>query len=116
MPGIHPQPIGDSSRTSLDWPGSYQGVLPCASCEGIKTQLTLNADGSYLLHTRYLGENEDKLIEEQGHFDWNERGGAIQLENGTWYQVGENQLFMLDQEGNRITGALAAHYRLAKSN
>jgi uncharacterized lipoprotein NlpE involved in copper resistance len=111
-------PVGDSSRTSLDWPGSYEGVLPCASCEGISTRLVLNGDGTYLLETQYLGEQEagaePKVFEERGSFSWNTSGGAIQLESGAWYQVGENQLFMLDREGKRITGALADHYRLGK--
>ncbi|ABM00440.1 copper resistance protein NlpE [Shewanella amazonensis] len=111
-------PIGDSSRTSLDWQGSYEGVVPCASCEGIKTRLTLNNDGTYLLQSQYLGKEQDgkepKVFEEQGKFSWNASGGAIQLENGAWYQVGENQLFMLDREGKRITGVLAGHYRLLK--
>ncbi|MBT1442992.1 copper resistance protein NlpE N-terminal domain-containing protein [Shewanella sp. JM162201] len=114
------QPIGDSSRTSLDWSGSYEGTVPCASCEGIKTRLVLNGDGSYQLETQYLGEQEagaePKVFEERGQFSWNDTGSAIQLESGAWYQVGENQLFMLDRDGKRITGALADNYRLAKSN
>ncbi|QYK03902.1 copper resistance protein NlpE [Shewanella zhangzhouensis] len=111
-------PVGDSSRTSLDWPGSYEGVVPCASCEGINTRLVINGDGTYLLETQYLGEQEagaePKVFEERGTFTWNTSGGAIQLESGAWYQVGENQLFMLDRDGKRITGALADHYRLGK--
>lgn len=34
----------DNSMTSVDWVGSYQGILPCADCEGIKTQIVLNKD------------------------------------------------------------------------
>ena len=26
-----------TSQISLDWAGTYSGVLPCASCEGIET-------------------------------------------------------------------------------
>ena len=33
---------GDNSKTSVDWVGKYEGTLPCADCEGIKTTLTLN--------------------------------------------------------------------------
>jgi uncharacterized lipoprotein NlpE involved in copper resistance len=40
-----------NSRISLDWAGTYEGVLPCADCPGTKTRLTLNQDGSYLLVT-----------------------------------------------------------------
>ncbi len=29
----------DSAETSLDWAGEYEGVFPCADCEGIKVEL-----------------------------------------------------------------------------
>lgn len=108
--------IGDNSQNALDWPGEYSGVLPCASCEGIETHLVINADLSYRLTQRYLGESGELIIKE-GNFTWNERGSAISLANDATpmqFQVGENQLFMLDQEGKRISGALADDYRLAK--
>ena len=40
-------PLGDTSQNALDWPGMYEGVLPCASCEGIQTTLTLLADNRH---------------------------------------------------------------------
>ena len=43
-----------SSRNSLDWAGTYEGVLPCADCPGIRTRLTLNRDESYELSTLTL--------------------------------------------------------------
>ena len=48
-PDIH------NSRNSLDWAGTYEGVLPCADCPGTKTRLTLNQDGSYRLVTQAQG-------------------------------------------------------------
>ena len=48
-------PTGDNSQTSLDWAGTYFNVLPCASCEGIETWVTLNQDGTFQLKTNYLG-------------------------------------------------------------
>jgi uncharacterized lipoprotein NlpE involved in copper resistance len=41
-----------NSRNSLDWAGTYEGVLPYADCPGTKTRLTLNYDGSYRLVTQ----------------------------------------------------------------
>ena len=117
-------PVGDTSRTSLDWNGTYSGVTPCASCEGISTVLTLKLDNSYVLETSYLGEAEagqkPKVFAEAGSFEWNQAGNKISLMGDTsrqspqQFQVGENQLFMLDIEGKRITGSLADNYRLAK--
>ena len=34
----------DSAETSLDWAGEYEGIFPCADCEGIKIELDLNPD------------------------------------------------------------------------
>ncbi len=34
-----PMSTGDNSQNSLDWPGTYTGTLPCADCEGIKTEI-----------------------------------------------------------------------------
>ena len=36
-----------TARNALDWPGSYEGTLPCADCPGIRTRLTLMKDGRY---------------------------------------------------------------------
>lgn len=50
-------PDGHSSRTSLDWAGRYSGVLPCASCPGIETVVTLNNDGTFERSMLYIDES-----------------------------------------------------------
>jgi len=107
----------DNSMTSIDWAGIYQGVLPCADCEGIKTQIVLQNDLSYILETSYIGKNE-KVFKTQGTFKWDENGSKITLdnENKQFYQVGENRIFHLDKDGNRITGDLADKYIMEKEN
>ncbi|MFT5704927.1 MAG: putative lipoprotein NlpE involved in copper resistance [Shewanella sp.] len=110
---------GDNSQNALDWDGTYSGITPCASCEGIKTTLFLYSDNTYKLDTEYLGE-EGNLFIETGKLKWNKSGGKITLiapnQEGAEKQflVGENQLFMLDSQGQRITGTLADNYRLTK--
>ena len=106
-------PVGDTSQNSLDWAGSYEGVLPCASCEGIQTLITLQADNRFVQETVYLGKDE-KIFKLIGKAVWDEKGQKITLDDGTQYLVGENQLIMLDTEGKRITGDLAANYVLKK--
>lgn len=113
-------PIGDNSQNALDWDGTYSGITPCASCEGIKTLLTLKRDNRYILESEYLGRS-DKTFIEQGVFEWNPTGSKITLKQevtnekaGKQFLVGENQLFMLDGAGNRVTGTLADSYRLIK--
>lgn len=109
--------IGDNSQVSLDWAGSYHGVLPCADCPGISTALAIREDGSYELQTRYI-DRGDSIYVESGDFTWDPTGSHITLNesNGIKYQVGENQLFALDMEGNRIEGGLAEHYILKKAD
>ncbi|ABV38291.1 lipoprotein [Shewanella sediminis HAW-EB3] len=113
-------PLGDNSQNALDWNGIYSGIIPCASCEGIKTLLTLKRDNHYILESEYLGRS-DKTFIEQGMFEWNSTGSKITLKQEPTdqktekqFQVGENQLFLLDKAENRVTGALADSYRLIK--
>ena len=110
---IEVKATSDNSMTSVDWVGTYQGVLPCADCEGIKTQIVLNKDLSYILETQYLGKDE-KVFQSKGTFKWNESGSKITLdnENKQMYQVDENQIFHLDKDGNRITGEFSNNYIL----
>jgi heat shock protein HslJ len=109
------QATGDNSMNALDWDGTYQGILPCADCEGIQTQITLNKDLSYVLETRYNGKDE-KVFQTKGTFNWGINGSKITLDNSEKqsYLVGENMLFHLDKNGNRITGDLANKYVLGK--
>ena len=60
-----------------------------------------------------MGKDES-IFKVAGKFDWDGKGSKITLSDGSKYLVGENQLFMLDNEGNRISGELAEHYILKK--
>jgi len=117
---IQSGPVTDShnSRNSLDWNGVYEGTLPCADCEGIQTSITLMHDLTFIRSRVYLGR-DDQIFSDQGKFTWDDLGLVITLvaEDGDTqsYQVGENVLFYMDQEGNRIDGDLAEKYRLKKN-
>jgi copper homeostasis protein (lipoprotein) len=120
MPGEQPSDSNaDNSRNSLDWQGVYVGTVPCADCEGIRTRVELHDDGTFARSLIYLGRNE-RPLEDSGTFTWNAAGSGITLDNSSGardaqrYQVGENVLFHLDSDGQRITGDLAAQYRLEK--
>ena len=104
-----------SARNSLDWVGTYEGTLPCADCEGINTTVVLAADFSYQLTRVYVGKDA-MALNSSGQFSWNEAGSTVLLEaeQPVQFFVGENQLSMLDPLGKRITGELAARYRLTK--
>lgn len=108
-----------NARNSLDYLGTYKGVLPCADCEGIETTITLNKDETYTKQTKYLGKSA-KVEEELGDFTWLEDGNRMSLEGidtpPVLYFVAENKLIQLDKDGNQITGNLAKNYELTKQN
>jgi uncharacterized lipoprotein NlpE involved in copper resistance len=107
-----------NSQNSIDWQGTYKGITPCADCEGIETEITLNENLSYVMKTKYLGKRDGKIFEEKGNFVCDKSGGSITLkglkDRLSNYKVGENRLIQLDMNGNIISGALAEKYVLAK--
>ena len=112
--------IVDNSETSLDWEGTYSGVIPCADCTGIETQLSLKGDNTYQISWKYLEKNDETYVKE-GTFVWDSTGSIITLENvddtdnfPMMYKVGENSLLQLDLNGNVIAGELADKYILNK--
>lgn len=108
-----------TSRISLDYHGTYTGILPCADCEGIQTKISLFEDGTYQLRQLYPGIGKDRIFESDGKFDWIDSGSTIILlseEPPNIYRVGENHLRKLDIEARLITGELADYYILHKEN
>jgi heat shock protein HslJ len=81
-----------NSRNSLDWAGTYEGVLP----PGTRTSLTLNRDGSYRLVTQAQGSQTPPTTV-TGGFTWQPSGNAVTLdERGGRQQftVGEGRLIL----------------------
>lgn len=109
-----------TSEIALDWDGTYTGTLPCADCEGIKTELTLNKDKTYVLTQEYLGKKEIAIDTLKGNFNWRNDGNSIALEGikigeaSPFYKVEENRLRHLDIEGKPISGSLSENYMLKK--
>lgn len=104
-----------TSQNSVDWQGTYEGTLPCADCPGIQTVITLADDGTFIYEAEYL--ERDTKIADSGTFMWHDNGSVVHLtgqDTDLKFQVGENQLFHLDQEGKRIEGELAENYILKK--
>lgn len=110
-------PDSHTSSNSLDYTGKYTGILPCADCEGIATEIQINKDNTYSKRIRYIGKG-DQIFEEKGSYSWKSAGNTISLigspGNPSLYYVGENTLTQLDMKGNKITGDLAGNYILRK--
>ncbi|MBZ4190667.1 copper resistance protein NlpE [Niabella beijingensis] len=115
-------PIPDSVKAGTDtirFEGTYSGILPCASCEGIETSITLFDDRSFAMKEMYKGEQPDSFIN-KGKYDV--RGNILYLkmdgagiERPVMYTITPNALTQLDMDGKEIKGALAGHYVLIKN-
>ncbi|HNL16492.1 MAG TPA: copper resistance protein NlpE N-terminal domain-containing protein [Chitinophagales bacterium] len=112
-------PDGHTAQNSLDWQGTYSGVLPCADCEGIETELKLNNDQTYSLTNKYLDGKNSSTDTLTGTFIW--KGNNVELERKIKdirpdvFKVEENQVKQLDLEGKEVTGELANAYILKKN-
>ncbi|SUO94437.1 copper resistance protein NlpE [Suttonella ornithocola] len=93
-----------NARSAVSWNGVYQGIFPCAGCEGVATMLQLNADSTYLLRTRMLGKEEiDRKSE--GSFTWMPDNSHIQLQGHSqnrFFRVGEGFLQLTLPDGKPI--------------
>lgn len=66
-----PQPVSQEALA-----GQFSGTLPCASCPGIDTKLTLSADGSFVLEETYQ-EQEDGEFKIEGKWSTNDQGHLL---------------------------------------
>ena len=102
--------------------GSYTGILPCADCAGIRTNLVLYAD-RYELKETYIGTRDgDRTVEKVGGVKVM-RGSASDRE-ATVYQlqgerseprrnflrVGDNELRLLDGKLQDVPGPASSLY------
>ena len=110
--------MAGNSKISVDWAGSYSGIIPCADCEGIFIVITLNENLTYEMTMDYLGKPANFEIVFKGNFSWNDQGSIITLdkeeEGMKMFKIGENKIIMLDIHGNEIAGQLANNYILEK--
>lgn len=108
-----------TTRSSVDYAGTYKGITPCADCEGIETTLAVNTDSTFSFTTLYMGKGDGKAVVKTGKYVWVD-GGTIQLEGITdgpsKFKVGEGRMWQLDMQGNKVEGELADKYILTKIN
>jgi len=107
------------AQSTQEWPGVYNGFLPCDDCKGIKTTLALNNNGTYILMTQFVGKSPRDFVE-KGKFAWNADSNTLVLtsRDGSTkheYGVDENNLVKLDDNGNRVSGKLAERYILRRN-
>lgn len=112
-------PGGHTAQISPDWHGTYSGFLPCADCDRIETELTLNDDFTYVLVNNYMKGEESFTDTVLGKFTW--KGSRIKLlgipknERSAWFKVEEGQVRYLDMKGRIVKGELENHYIMKKN-
>ncbi|MDR2037740.1 MAG: copper resistance protein NlpE [Bacteroidales bacterium] len=108
-----------TAKTEFNYHGKYLGILPCADCEGIETEIELKKDQTFIKKTKYLGKGDQKVFEVTGKYKWDDAQSMVILENITdapnKYYVTEGAITQLDMDGNVITGDNSMKYRLAKT-
>ena len=110
---------GHTAENSLDWAGTYSGLMPCADCEGIQTKLTLKQDKTYVLDEHYV-KNGNALhpSKQTGRFQFDaKQPSLIRLEHATQprvYFIGEGFAEARDiQTGEKLSEQL--DYRLKQA-
>lgn len=104
-----------------EWPGIYNGFLPCADCIGLKMSLALNKRGSYVMITQYVGKSPRDFVE-KGNYAWEEEDNTIVLTprkksaGKHYFLVSDNALIKLDDNRKRVAGKDAERYILRRND
>ena len=103
------------TTTTLVMTGTFEGTLPAASSEGIRTSLTVNADSTYSYKQEYIGE-KDANFETSGvyHLIGKDLIELVTPSSGekTYYKRVETGYMLSDSLGTVNQGELAEHYIL----
>lgn len=95
-------PDSHNSQNSLDWMGTYAGVLPCEDCDELQAEVTLEENERFSRKLIYKGKSNTPLLS-AGKFEWNESGSEVTLKsfkgNSQVFKVGENKLIYQAPEG-----------------
>ncbi|KGN69600.1 copper resistance protein NlpE [Porphyromonas sp. COT-108 OH1349] len=96
--------------------GTFEGVIPCADCEGIRMSLILSGE-EFSLTMEYMGE-ENSTFQESGKFTLLENRRTIELSSPEtetrYFNVYEDRAVLCDSNGVETEGELAQNYVLIK--
>lgn len=117
---------GEFTAFGVDQPGQsrFVGVLPCADCEGIRTELVLRADGSFTIEQNYLGKIAMPPYYQIGNWAtlrgtaWDMKATIYKTNHDRlqgfryYYLLPEGDLQLLDEAQNKLEPA--ANYTLER--
>ncbi len=93
--------------------GDWFGELPCADCAGISYKLSLNSDMTYNEVSVYRGKDENPFFESGTWIFLSDSTISISGSNRK-FLLSNNELIMLDIDGNRIQSGFSEMYHLRK--
>ena len=105
------------TRPPIEIPtGTFYGTLPCADCPGIRYELTLNDDGTYVESTEYLEKSVAPQVD-SGTYEV-QQDTVVRLlkpsgEGMNRWAVADGKLRMLDQAGAPVESEFARQYVLS---
>lgn len=111
-------PVVANARSNVQWTGTYQGIFPCAGCEGVATMLKLNPDMTYALRTRQLGL-EDIDRKSDGSFMWLKDNSHIVLQGKNQnrvFRVGDGFLQLTGPDGKPVPSPNPNAFYLEKTD
>jgi uncharacterized lipoprotein NlpE involved in copper resistance len=106
--------MAHNSENSLNWLGTYEGILPCEDCDEIQASITLEEKGRYSRKLVYKGKSNTPLLS-AGKFVWDDEGSMITLQsfkgNHQVFKVGENKLIFQtpDEESQEYVLTKVSH-------
>ena len=107
-----------TAQNSLDWKGTYKGILPCKDCAGIETEIMLHSGNTYMIATKMMSHSKTKTVLEHGNFTW-ANGSVIELkgmsDGPVKYFVEEGRIILLDKAGKKMEAAKEGMYTLTKN-
>lgn len=111
------QPNAQSSTQNLHWSGKYDGLLPCTDCIGIKTELRLNPDFTYILRETSLGNTTQTNLY-QGEFKFSDFNNKIIVLDDKaeqrQYWLGKDYIEARNSDGSEVTTVLKPHYKMQR--
>lgn len=103
------------AENSLDYCGTYSGIIPAADCPGINVTLSVNEDKTFYLVYDYI--DRDSKFESKGIYSV--KGNYLitvgEKNDSTFYKVEENKLRILDGDKQIIRGKLEDKFILNKN-
>ncbi|HRP89495.1 MAG TPA: copper resistance protein NlpE [Edaphocola sp.] len=123
--------VGKTNRTGKEMPvvttktainqaalvGTYVGLLPCESCDGIKTSIILNDNNSFSTVAEPINDtvfsmpvvDSGKFIIRDSVLELTDMGGIVRN-----YKITTNKLIQLDDDGKPLDGKGKLKYELEK--